>query len=413
MKTFVINQTDNTRIPFLRGILVRSLQDAGLSFEDAWELATEVRAELDEVPEIASSDLRSRVEGHLSNGFDSELLDNYRQPLAAPTRITVTSLSGKESSFSRGRHYRYLLASGLKSQTAEMITDLVYEQLLGGGVEEISTCELGYLTWLCLHEEASDKAAHRYLLWSEFQRSGRPLLLLIGGAVGSGKSTLATDVAHQLEIVRVQSTDMLREVMRMMIPSRLLPVVHRSSYEAWRELPASEIGEREPEFLVAEGYRIQADLLAVSCEAVLQRALREGVSVILEGVHVHPQLVQSLSGVEEAIVVQVMAAVLRPKELKSRLRGRNRSEPSRSSGNYLEHFESIWQLQGYLLSEADRFDVPIIPNDDLERSRNQIIRAIIQELDEHYSGTPEEVFGQVATEGRSADWRHFLTRLVA
>ena len=41
-KTLIVNRYENTRVPFLRGILIRSLQDAGLDFDDAFGLASSV-----------------------------------------------------------------------------------------------------------------------------------------------------------------------------------------------------------------------------------------------------------------------------------------------------------------------------------------------------------------------------------
>ncbi len=38
LKTIVINEKENTRVPFLRGILIRSLLDTGLEFEEAFEI---------------------------------------------------------------------------------------------------------------------------------------------------------------------------------------------------------------------------------------------------------------------------------------------------------------------------------------------------------------------------------------
>ena len=36
-KILIEDREENTRVPFLRGILIRSLQDAGLAFKDAYE----------------------------------------------------------------------------------------------------------------------------------------------------------------------------------------------------------------------------------------------------------------------------------------------------------------------------------------------------------------------------------------
>jgi len=413
LKTLVFNKVQNTRIPFLRGILIGSLQDAGLTFDEAYEVATGIRTKLGDRPEITTDELREWVAYRLRGLEDTHVLEQYATPHVAPGVIVVRRRDGSESPFSRGRHQRYLLASGLRPEPAQQVTELIYDQLLAANVAEISSCELGYLTWLCLRQEVGAKSAQRYLTWSEFQRSNRPLFLLIGGAVGSGKSTLATEMAHRMEIVRVQSTDMLREVMRMMLPMRLLPMLHLSSYDAWQALPAREADTRDRDQLVAEGYQMQAKLLAVPCEAFLQRASTEGVSFIMEGVHAHPDMAASLADNKDVIVVSLVLAVLNSDELKSRLRGRGAKEPARGAKSYLESFDSIWRLQSYLLSEADRCEIPIIANDDRERAKREIARTIIARMGTRLSGSPRDVFGPVVHKGKEPGWRDVLLRLVA
>ena len=398
MKTIVENQSENTRTPFLRGILTRSLLDAGLEFEQAFELATVIRDDLAKTEKITVMELRQRVLDTLDTGGYKLALEQYRLPITTPVPIQVHSLSGTSSAFSRGRHVRYLQSTGMKAERAQQTTALIYDQLLQSGVVSISTSELGYLTFLFLQQAVSKRAARRYLVWTEFQRSDRPLLLLICGTVGTGKSTIATEVAHLLEIVRIQSTDMLREVMRMMMPKRLLPVLHASSFNAWKCLPIQDMKDRDKDQVVAEGYRSQVDLLAVPCEAVLHRAVEEGVSLILEGVHVHPDLIARVPEDSDAIKVHVTLAVLNSKELKSRLRGRGAEVPHRRAKRYLNKFDSIWSLQSFLLLEADRCDVPIIPNQDKEKTVLQIIHQVNFELSSHFKGSAQSVFGEVVDE---------------
>ena len=415
MKTIVINQKENTRVPFLRGILIRSLLETGLEFESAYGLASRVRDSLSDTSEIPSQELRRRVSALLEEDGQAEALELYRVPAVAPARIHVRALEGKVNAFSRGKHERDLQASGLKLERAEQVTALIYDQLLAAGITSISTLQLGYLTYLCLQQEVSKKAAERYLVWSEFQRSSRPLVLMICGAVGTGKSTIATEVAHLLDIVRIQSTDMLREVMRMMMPRRLLPVLHTSSFNAWKELPIQDKQNRSREQLIADGYRIQVELLAVACEAVLLRAVEESVPIILEGVHAHPDLLKLAPDDSDAIVAHVTLAVLRPKELKARLRGRGDLVPQRRAKRYLNKFESIWTLQSFLLSEADRCDVPIITNQDKDRAILQIVLHVNEELSKHFGGTPAEAFGELGEalfqSARPPGWRDFATGL--
>jgi 2-phosphoglycerate kinase len=415
LKTIVVNSRDNEKVPFLRGILIRSLLDAGLSFEDASELATTIREELASTREITTANLQDRVSHLLKDRFDKEALNQYCFPSVAPSRILVTSLTGTVSAFSRGRHERYLRSAGMKSEKAEHTTELIYAQLIAAGTASISTCELGYVTYLCLQQEVGKKAAKRYLVWSEYQRSGRPLFLLIGGTVAAGKSTIATEIAHLLEIVRIQSTDMLREVMRMMVPKRLMPVLHTSSFNAWKTLPKQGTTDRDQDQMVAEGYRSQTELLAVPCEAVLQRAVEESVPIILEGVHVHPDLLDYATSDESVIKVYVMLAILKSKKLKSHLRGRGVDVPQRRAQRYLDSLESIWSLQSYLLSEADRCDVPIITTEDKDMAVLQVIQQVNRELSRQFSGSVEQVFGSVVDELKqmteTAAWQEIVPLL--
>jgi len=364
-------------------------------------MATEVRDSLASTKRITSEDLQQSVARLLEDRGDIETLEQYRLSSVAPSRIQVTSLSSTVSAFSRGRHTRYLQSAGMKAEKAEYTTELIYAQLISAGVSSITTCELGYLTYLCLQQEVGKKAANRYLVWSEFQRSSRPLVLLIGGTL--------------LEIVRIQSTDMLREVMRMMVPRRLLPVLHTSSFNAWKTLPIQDTQGRDQDQLVAEGYRTQAELLAVPCEAVLQRAVEESVPIILEGVHVHPDMLEKSPGDEDVIKVYVMLAVLKSKKLKSRLRGRGVEVPQRRADRYLDSLDSIWSLQSYLLSEADRCEVPIITTDDKETAIRQVIQQVNAELANHFTSSAAQVFGgavqKLEQNAETDDWRDIVLLL--
>lgn len=415
MRTIVVNEREHERVPFLRGILTRSLLGAGLAFEDAFKIASTVRDELADTPEITAEELRQRVSRLLQDEGDEEALEQYCLPPVAPSRILVNSLNDTVSAFSRGRHARYLQSSGMQAEKAEQTTALIYDQLIVAGISSITSGELSYLTYLCLQQEAGKKAAKSYLVWSEFDRSSRPLALLICGTVGTGKSTIATQIAHLLEITRIQSTDMLREVMRMMVPKRLLPVLHTSSFNAWKYLPIQDEHDRDRDQLIAEGYRSQVELLAVPCEAVLQRAVEECVSIILEGVHVHPDLLTRAPGESDVITVHVTLAVLSSKDLKSRLRGRGVEVPQRRAEKYLNHFGSIWSLQSFLLSEADRCDVPIITNEDKDKSVFQIIQQVNGELARHFTGTAEQIFGSVVSDVRkraeTSSWREMVPLL--
>lgn len=379
-KIYVIEGTTGSPVPFLRGILTRSLNEAGLPFEQAYEVASGIRQQLDGAESVTNDTLRSLVRGHLLVHFPAAVAESYDAARTPVSRVLVRRSDGELEPFSRADHLGCLAACGLGQEQAGRASDMILAALANKQLWEITSRQLRELTQNCLEDHFGERAAERYRVWMEFSHSGRPLILLVGGTTGSGKSTIATELAHRLGIVRTQSTDLLREVMRMLIPERLLPVLHRSSFDAWRAFPTNGEGTEDPEDLLAAGYLRQTELLAVPCEAVIGRAIRERVSLILEGVHVHPAMHERIAENSDAVVMPIMLGVLKPEELRLRLFGRRQEAPGRGGKAQLENFESVWRLQAYLLSEADRVGTPIVINADKEKVTDLVLRTVIDVL---------------------------------
>ena len=242
-KLQVINSRDGTAVPFLRGILTRSLQLAGLSFDDAYTVASDVRDSLADGSSIRTDQLRKLVAARVQRSHGEAAERRYRTLGEPAAPIMVLAPGGQASPFSIETHRRALESCGVPEALAAQLTDKLYRHLVTRNRSEISSSYLGRLTYRFVHRELGEETAQRFLVWRQFRDKGWPLLLLIGGAPGCGKSTVATEMASRLDIFRTQSTDMLREVMRVMIPERLLPILHRSSFDAWQALPDKHTGE--------------------------------------------------------------------------------------------------------------------------------------------------------------------------
>jgi 2-phosphoglycerate kinase len=393
-KILVEDQEEQTKVPFLRGILIRSLQDAGLSFKESYRLASDIRSDLGDDTLITTRELREIVLQRLKAIKGEHVVSRYEEH-NLPFNIMVEQRDGQLSPFSRLEYQLGLETIGLESNEAVTFVGMLHKHLTDRHIEQITSRRLALLTYRYLRQspELGPAVADRWLVWRDFANSGRPLIFLVGGTAGCGKSTTATMLASRLDIVRTQSTDMLREVMRTMIPKQLMPVLHTSSFSAWTALPGQpETLSDVPESLLVHGYRSQADLLSVAIEAVIQRALRERVSLILEGVHIHPAFVETLKTEADAVVIPVMLGVLKRKQLQRRIRGRSTDVPQRRAERYLKHFDEIWRLQSYLLSEADRTNIPIVINSDKNKVFREIMRITIETLARDFSSTPQSVF---------------------
>ena len=392
-KVLVETAGEKTRVPFLRGILIRSLQDAGINFDDALEFATSIRSELDDVAVITTTELRKRIINRLKRSFRQDLVRRY-QDRKRSLMIQVEANDGQKAAFSLAEYCKCLETIGLRPDEAKSVAETVSEHFLKRKSSVIKSRYIAYFTYRFLRksENFGPAVAHRWLVWRDFIDSGRTIIYMIGGTAGCGKSTTATDLASRLNIVRTQSTDMLREVMRVMVPRHLQPILYESSYTAWEKLPYASKHSKKQEQLLIDGYCSQADIMSVAIKAVVQRALRENVSLIVEGVHVHPAYIDNLVNSKETVVIPIMLGVIKRKKLQRRITGRSTKVPQRRAEKYIKYFESIWGIQTYLLSEADKADCTIIINDSRDDVLREIMLTTINKLAEDFDKTPEEIF---------------------
>ena len=383
-KLIVVNQDTNTRIPFLRGMLVKSLQEAGLEFLDAYNIASDVRDDLDDTDEVSSSELRERIEEALKEDFPGAVLKRYKKENVYRDNIKVISEDGSSEPFSRGVHAQRLESSAINGSKSVSITRKIHSHLVKNKIRNISSHELTALTYKAIKNEVDQKHADYYLIWRDFLNNSYPLLLLVGGVPGCGKSTISTEIGNRLGIVRTQSTDMLREVMRIMIPEKLSPSLHASSFNAGKAMKIMDIFDSTEEHLYY-GFQMQSDMVEVACEAVLQRALNENVSMIVEGVHIRPTLLKRIES-SEAVVVPICLAVLEKKRLVKFIKGRSSDNKQRRAKRYLANLDDIWQLQSMLISEADNEDIEVIDNHTVSDTTAEIINIIIQTIASGYKG---------------------------
>ena len=193
--------------------------------------------------------------------------------------------------FSKGLLAQSLTATGLPPERAYRVARAVQEQVRGDGVEALSVEELTSRVSRALAEMEGPPYAERYAKWRRLALQDQPVIILIGGTTGVGKSTLASQLAHRLGIVRLISTDSIRQVMRAFFSSALMPAIHYSSFDAAGAVRIP-VGKNLDPALV--GFVEQVEMVNAGVAAIIDRAVSEGTGMVLEGVHLVPGFTASL-----------------------------------------------------------------------------------------------------------------------
>jgi len=131
---------------------------------------------------------------------------------------------------------------------------------------------------------------------------------------------------------------------------------------------------------VIEGFRAQAEIVSVGVRAMMDRAVAENASLVLDGVSIVPGLLRTELYDERAHVIFLVIATLDVEAFRSRFVARKRHESARGPHLYLEHLEEILRIQDHFLELADRYGIPIVDNESFDRSVTSIIRHVTETL---------------------------------
>jgi 2-phosphoglycerate kinase len=281
-------------------------------------------------------------------------------------------LGDAELPYSKGLMARALIAVGVPADRAYNLAQRIELDLAERGEPSIDVERLLVLAREVVGEAEGERAVNRLRRLSDLQALDVPIIVLIGGSTGTGKSTVAAEVAHRLGITRVASTDFIRQTMRAFFSPEFMPTIHFSSFEAGQALDEEVTGD--PMVL---GFVDQCRHVCVGVEAALRRALTEGWSMVLEGVHLVPGMLPA--ELEGALLVHVVIEIGDEDVHRMHFHIRDSATGGiRSMDKYLDHIDDIRRVQTYIASRARRENVPVVENANVERTIDQVIELVMQ-----------------------------------
>ncbi|MHA1827692.1 MAG: hypothetical protein ACTSX6_03485 [Candidatus Heimdallarchaeaceae archaeon] len=204
----------------------------------------------------------------------------------------------------------------------------------------------------------------------------KPIIILLSGVPGIGKSTLASMLSQRLEITKIIGTDIIREILRQTISSKLVPEIHCSSYEAYKCIKPT-LNPILRQSIV--GYEEQSRHIVVGVEATIQSALYSRENTLIEGVHLAPNIIKP-SVLQNPHVTMIMLYLEDKEEHMKRIQSRGTNVKNRGAQRYIEAFSEIRNIQTYLVEEATKAGIPIVETSDRVTALKKIMDIIWKKI---------------------------------
>lgn len=388
-KLYVINGAE--KVPFMRGMITHSLMERGLKFQEAYDTASAVRDKVRERKTIGKEELSRVIQSVVREKYGDEYARERSPSAVLPPQIMV---KGPDSDipFSKGILSRSLQASGLEPSVAYDIAREIEGSMLERGQTEIGRDELRRLIYDTTLRNHDVIFAERYLLWRLFKSPDKPLIILIGGATGTGKTSVATEVAHRLGISKILSTDTIRQIMRMMFSHDLMPAIHYSSYEAWKN--RMSIRDEEKSVAVIEAFTEQSMRVLVGVRAMVERAIQENFNLVIDGVHLVPGLMDLERFEDHAYIVPLVISTTNRASYLERFPIRQAQAGNRMAKRYRAHFEYILQIQDSIIEMARQHDTPVVENESFDETVASVLNIISHSIREKLNISMEELIAR-------------------
>ena len=273
--------------------------------------------------------------------------------------------------YSKGMMARALVSAGVSIEYAYLIATRIELDLIATGARAAELERFEETAAEVLGESEGGRIVLRMRRLAGLRALDAPIVLLVGGATGTGKSTVATEAAHRLGITRVTSTDFIRQTIRAFFSADFMPSVHYSSFEARNAAVPAETGDP-----LLDGFLDQTRNVLVGVEAVIARALTEGWSTVLEGVHLVPGLVPV--EIEGALVVHAVLRIEDEDVHRGHFHVRDATTGGvRAMEKYLTRLDDIRTIQDYIVGRAEGAGVPVIEATNTERSTAAVMELVL------------------------------------
>lgn len=203
-----------------------------------------------------------------------------------------------------------------------------------------------------------------------------PIVAAIEGASATGKSLVALELIHDLIATRFISTDSIRQILRGLISQESHPELFCHTYQACkhRQVGPTDLDPR------VRGFLAQCEIITPHVIGMIERLVAEGTMAVVEGVHLEPGKLQTLSsGVVEILLnpnPETHRSMFTSKCSIGKLKTVSEELCVRES-----EFEDTRVIQDYMIKEAEKSGVTILPLTEYDETRKKVYSIIVSKVE--------------------------------
>lgn len=209
-------------------------------------------------------------------------------------------------------------------------------------------------------ENLYNEAINFLFIRSSISNEKNSIVVLIGGTAGVGKTTVAKEICRELKLDHRFGTGYVREVLRSENPNNNLLDSH--TFEAFKYTDSGNI---------ISGFKEQAERVCKAVNRCISRSEKEGTSIVIEGNHLLPQFLKR----EKVDFFTFLTCPSEEKHLK-RLNSETHSKRNINKAD----FKQIKKIEEFILSLGDRYNIEIVQNNDLHKTKKRIINSVENEV---------------------------------
>lgn len=289
--------------------------------------------------------------------------------------------------FSRGLLAHSLETYGLPLDKAYEVAKKVQRVLIEENIYEIAEDNLRRYVRDQAIEIAGKEVAYQYNIIEKWHGSSIPLIILLAGVRGTGTTRIGESLSKKLGMSQMFATSIVMEVMRRMISNDLAPELHSRSFEAHENLrPIYSVLYDK----VLIGFEEHSRFPAEGVEAIVQRAIDEGLSMLIRGQHLVPRFLS------EALIhhPNVLYICLERKDEEAHLERYLSYYDESEWEERKEHFEPIRKIHDYLVEEARNRKHLVLESTDRPETVDKIYTLVLERLATLFSEGQPKAPGQ-------------------